>query len=215
MQIDQRGVYRCLGAALSAALLSACGGDDDASTTPVGPTGAVSLTIEGFLNNQGQRFERDDEQVTLSCGGGINVLLGPRASGGLTNWLLRPPATCESFRQCGYVALSLTEAGSEDEVVVNGATTTLAVPAGVGRYEIMVRLLTDMGEPFLQQQEPVTDSLEGVEFVAAENCAGSGGAGTGGTGSGGTGTGGETGGFAGASPGGQAGMAGAGGQGQG
>lgn len=212
MQNEQRRLYRWLHAALGAALLNGCSGDDDASSTPVGPTGPVTLKIEGFSNNQGQRFDRDDDRITLSCGGGINVSLGPREPGGLTNWLLRPPATCESFRQCGYVALSLTEAGSDAEVVVNAATTTISMPAAAGRYRIAARLLTDAGEPFLQDQEPVTDSLERIEFVPAEDCAG---IGTGGTGSGGAGIGGETGGGAGASIGGEAGMAGDGGQGQG
>jgi hypothetical protein len=216
MQIERRRLHRWLGAALGAALLNGCGGDDDASSTPVGPTGPVTLKIEGFSNNQGQRFDRDDEQVTLSCGGGINVRLGPRASGGLTNWLLRPPGACGSFRQCGYVALSLTQAGSNDKILVSAATTTISVPAAIGRHGIVARLLTDIGEPFLQEQEPVSDSLEQVQFVPAEDCAGTGQSGTGGSGSGGMGSGGMgTAGLAGASFGGEAGMAGAGGQDQG
>ncbi len=208
MQVERRRRYRWLGVLLGAALLQGCGGDDDSASTPVGPTGAVTLTIEGFLNDQGQQFDRDDSRITLSCGGGIHVQLGPRDSGGLVNWLLRPPATCGSFRQCGYIALSLTEAGSKNDVVVNAATTTIAVPIAPGRYQIDVRLLTDTGEPFLQEQEPVFDRLEQIEFIPADDCAGTGG-------TGGMGTGGSAGASGEAGAAGEAGMAGAGGQAQG
>jgi len=196
--------------------LSACGGDDDGNDEPVGPSGPVELRIEGFMNNQGESFDRDAAEVVLSCDQSINVRFGPRDGADLENWVLRPPGACESFEQCGYIVLKATpEAG--EPVYTAGASTTLRVPAGTGVHRLDAVLYDGEDEEFLQDDEPVEDSLSGVEFSAPVGCepgtTSSGGSGSGGgTGSGGTssgGFGGEGGGAAGAA--GAAGEAGAGG----
>jgi len=102
--------------------LSACGGDDDGNDEPVGPSGPVELRIEGFMNNQGESFDRDADEVVLSCDGSINVLFGPRSGADLENWVLRPPGACESFVQCGYIVLSATPEGGEVGAVAPAAS---------------------------------------------------------------------------------------------
>lgn len=168
-------------------LLSACGDDDDDDNTPVGPSGPVELSIEGFLNNEGESFDRDAGEVVLSCDGTINVRFGPRSGSSLQNWALRPPGACESFDQCGYIVLALTpEAGGASKYVA-GASTTLLVAGSPGRQRLDADLFTGDGEPFLEDGEPVEDSLSGVEFVAADGCPSPTTA-SGGTGSGGSST---------------------------
>ena len=188
--------------------VSACGGDDDGSNSSVGPTGPVELSITGFLNNRGEAFDRDAERVELSCDGTINVLLGPRSGDSLTNWLLRPPGACESFEQCGYVVLIATPEAGDSPTVMASASTSLVVAPATGRHDLLVELLTGDSEPFLQDNEPVRDTLSDVLFSAPLDClSGAGGAHTGDTTS-------TAGGFAGAptTDGGGAGAAGAGGQ---
>lgn len=192
--------------------VSACGGDDDGSSNPVGPSGPVELSITGFLNNRGEDFERDAESVVLSCDGTINVLLGPRSGDSLQNWLLRPPGACESFEQCGYVLLRATPEAGGPPTLMASASTSLVVTPDTGRHDLLVQLLTGDSEPFLQDDEPVQDTLSDVVFSAPLDCAPST------TSAGGSGTGGSTstnaGGSAGAptTDGGGAGTAGAGGQ---
>lgn len=203
---------------LACSALSACGGDDDGNDEPVGPSGPVELRIEGFMNNQGESFDRDADDVVLSCDGSINVLFGPRAGASLENWVLRPPGACESFEQCGYIVLSGTPEGGSPNYTA-GASTTISLPVGAGPYRLDADLYTGEGEPFLQDDEPVQDSLSGVEFSAPVGCepattssgGGSGGNGSGGNGSGGSGT--SSGGSGGAAgEGGAAGAAGAAGE---
>ena len=194
--------------------LSACGGDDDGSDEPVGPSGPVELRIEGFMNNQGESFERDADEVVLSCDGSINVLFGPRSGADLENWVLRPPGACESFVQCGYIVLAATPEGAEATRTA-GASTTLRVPVSAGVHRLDAVLYDGEDEEFLQDGEPVEDSLSGVEFSAPIGCApattSSGGTSSGGSSSGGTSSGGSSsGGFGG--EGGAAGAAGAAGE---
>jgi len=163
--------------------LSACGGDDDGNDEPVGPSGPVELRIEGFMNNQGESFERDAANVVLSCDGSINVLFGPRDGADLENWVLRPPGACESFVQCGYIVLKATPEAGEPAYTA-GASTTLRVPAGSGVHRLDAVLYDGEDEEFLQDEEPVEDSLSGVEFSAPGGCEPAT-TSTGGTGSGG------------------------------
>lgn len=174
---------RCL--LLAACLtLSACGGDDDGSDTPVGPSGPVELSITGFLNNQNQSFDRNG-QVKLSCDGSISVLFGPRSGSSLKNWALRPPGACESYEQCGYIVLAITpEAGGSTEYAAAASLSVLVAPSP-GRQSLSAELFTGDGERFMQGGDPVEDSLSGVEFVTPSDCAppptGSGGTGSGGS----------------------------------
>jgi uncharacterized membrane protein YgcG len=179
---------------LTAALATACGGDDSKKVdAPVGPSGDVELTITGLFNNDGESFERADaDQVFLGCDGAISLDLGPSDEGVLKNWLLKPPGTCGTFVQCGYVEL-VVDPSSSDSRMLNGATTSFEVTSiDPGRHVFEVTLLSDDGEPFLQEEEPVNDRLE-VTLAAASGCesATGGSGGTGGTGgassSGGTG----------------------------
>lgn len=165
--------------------VSACGSDDDDDDTPVGPSGPVELTITGFLNNRDESFERDADQVVLSCDGTINVLFGPRSGSSLTNWALRPPGACESYEQCGYIVLAITpEAGGSTKYAA-AANLSLLVAVNPGRQGLHAELFTGDEERFLQDSKPVEDSLSGVEFVAPSDCApattGSGGTGSGGS----------------------------------
>lgn len=190
--------------------LAACGGDDEGTRAPVGPTGPVELRVEGFLNDRGERFDRGDE-VTLSCSGGISVVFGPGSNGRLENWILQPPGTCNKAKQCGYIALTVTSKASGADRVVQGATTTLAAPIEAGEHELFARLIADDSEPFVQDGSEVSDVLEVVSFVAADGCDSSGsGGGSSSGGSGGSGSGSGTGGAAGSRSDASGGAAGAG-----
>jgi len=165
--------------------VSACGGDDDGDDTPVGPSGPVELTITGFLNNRDESFEPDAGEVVLSCDGTINVLFGPSSGSSLKNWALRPPGACGSYEQCGYIVLAITpEAGGSTKYAA-AATLSILVAVSSGRQQLEAELFTGDEERFLQDQEPVKDSLSGVEFVAPSDCppapTGSGGTGSGGS----------------------------------
>ena len=168
--------------------VSACGSDDDDANTPVGPSGPVELSIEGFLNDRGESFERDAGEVVLSCDGTINVRFGPRQGATLKNWVLRPPGACESMKQCGYIVLTVTPSAGGKPNVVAGASTTLLSTASPGAARLDASLRTGDGEPFLQNQVPVEDTLSGVEFVAPSGCDPTTTTSSGGTGSGGSGT---------------------------
>ncbi len=195
-------------------LVSACGSDDDGSDTPVGPSGPVELSITGFLNNQDQSFDRDAGQVVLSCDGTINVLFGPRSGSSLKNWALRPPGACESYKQCGYIVLTVTpEAGGSPKRAA-AANLSLLASVSPGRQRLDAVLFTGDDERFLQANEPVEDTLSGVEFVAPGDCAPAS-TSSGATGSGGnsTASGGSAGATTSAGAGGAAGAAGAAGAG--
>lgn len=196
-------------------MVGACGSDDGGNDAPVGPSGPVELVIDGFSNNQNQSFDRDADEVVLSCDGTINVRFGPRSGTSLKNWALRPPEACGSYKQCGYILLTLTpEAGGSPKRIA-GASTTLLVPASPGRQRLEADLYTGDGEPFLQDKLPVADSLS-AEFVAPVDCepetTGSGGTGVGGSTANGGASGTSTTTGAGGAPGGAAGDAGAAGQ---
>jgi hypothetical protein len=185
------------------------GGDSKRSNAPVGPSGEVDLEIHGFYNNDGESFARDDaDRIVLGCDGSLGVELGPRESGGLRNWLLRPPGNCGSLRQCGYVELVVDPGGSGAPDKVASASVAFEVPpTRPGQHTFEVTLYTDDGEEFLQQSEAVSDRLD-VTLSASETCdpsTGSGGSGTTGSGGGAGGTG------AAAGAGGEAGEGGAGG----
>ncbi len=206
----QRTAWSLLGA-----VALACGGNGTKTTGAIGPTGDVALEIVGFVNQRGEHYEREDSPVVLSCDTTVSVQFGPPdGAGALNNWLLRPPGTCESYAQCGYINLSATPQDGGAKVVVNGATVTQELEASPGDYLLNARLIGPDGMDFLQDEQPVRDSLE-VRFASAENCepqsSGSGGTSSGGTSSssgGGGGSGGEgMGGAAGAA--GEAGMSGA------
>lgn len=196
---------------LLGAMLGACGGDDSGASTPVGPTGDVTLTVSGYRNDEGQRFDGDESPVTLSCGGSIDILFGPTSGGTLKNWLLRPPGTCESYKQCGYLTVTLTPKGTGTPLELSAATIAVEVSPAPGSYELQAQLFTGDGEPFLQDEQTVTARVSAVEFLASDGCAPTGAGGSSGSGSGGTSTsdaGGAAGaaGAAGAPDGGQAGM---------
>jgi len=152
-----------------ASLLAGCGGDDTSSTTSIGPTGIVSLSITGFLNDAGEEFERDNSGVTLSCSGSISVKLGPIVDGTLENWLLRPPGACSSVSQCGYITLDLLKNGKL-QVSKSGVSTSILLTATPGTYTLRASLWTGDGEAFLQDGEPVQDSLDNLELLAPTGC---------------------------------------------
>lgn len=176
---------------LSACLtVSACGSGDNGNNTPVGPSGPVALSITGFLNDRGQSFDRDGDSVVLSCDGTISVLFGPRSGSSLRNWALRPPGACESYKQCGYIQLTITpEAGGSPKHAA-AASLSVLVPMNPGRQQLDAELFRGDGKPFLQNKAPVEDTLSGVDFVAPSDCAApstsSGGTGSGGSASGGS-----------------------------
>lgn len=165
-------------------LFGACGGDDSGASTPVGPSGDVALTVTGYRNDDGERFDGDESPVTLSCAGGINVLFGPTSGGTLKNWLMRPPGTCASYKQCGYLSLTLTPQGGGDPILVSAASISVEVDPPPGRYALEAQLFTGDGEPFLQDEEPVSAEVGDVEFLANGSCASGGAGGSGGSGGG-------------------------------
>ena len=117
-QMKQRAVW----AIFAAQFALGCGGNGSKGpSTPVGPSGEVKLTVTKFFNNDGESFSRGDaSEVVLGCDGAINLDFT------VDNWLLRPPDTCGSFVQCGYVEL-LVDPSSDDARTVTSATTSLAV----------------------------------------------------------------------------------------
>jgi hypothetical protein len=197
MKVDQfRLSWLCT--ALTVCCLGCGGDDDDSADQPIGPSGDVELKITGLFNDDGAKFERADaDEVQLGCNGAIHVEVGPRdGPAALVNWLLRPPGTCGSFDQCGYVVLRLDPSGNGEAERVVSASSHLTLPTpGAGAHTLQVALYDDDGEPFLQEEAAVEDTLH-VTFVAARDCdeAPTSSSGSGGTGGfGGTGAGGAAG----------------------
>jgi hypothetical protein len=150
------------------AVLLACGGDDAKTTAPIGPAGEVQLFVTGFLNDRGESYTENDA-IRLSCDDSITVELGPREGASLQNWLLKPPGTCGSFVQCGYVMLTL-EAENGDTRVVTGASTAIVLPAPPGLHRLRAELVNGEGEPFLWMERPVVHVLDALEFTPAADC---------------------------------------------
>lgn len=170
---------------LAAAITLGCGGGGSKAKAPVGPSGEVKLEITGFFNDDGESFPLSAaDALVLGCDGTINVEVGPIEDGTLKNWLLRPPDTCGTLVQCGYIEL-VADPSSDSPAKIAGATTSLSVEGiDPGPHALEVTLYTDDGEPFLQEEQPVKDRVE-VKLEAAKGCEGtSGSGGSGGSGGG-------------------------------
>lgn len=152
-----------------ACAIAACSDD----TTETDTSGPPSLDIVELLANDGVVLTSYDpgDTVPMPCDGRLIVRVGSGdVSTRLENWELRPPGTCGSIENCGFVlARLLEEDGTElargTAAAVDVPVPTVEVPAGV-TYRVTAELRQGTsGEPFT-----VTDEETGEEVpVMAES----------------------------------------------
>ena len=115
-------------------------------TTPVGPTGAPSLSIASPLRNS--CIEIPDPQTSP----GIPVTVSVEGT-----FFLRPPGACVGFNNCGHILLEVGPAGSEAGApnnysasgLVDFLPSKLGTPFPYGDLTLTVLLVDDFGNPWL------------------------------------------------------------------
>jgi hypothetical protein len=147
---------------LAATVTGACSKDKGDEEATFGP---AVLEILGAQNTAGQEFEPDDSTITLACDQRLTFHVGPHdvTPGLLKNWNLRPPGTCPSNAQCGYLRYQLVDA--EGNTLLQSDQANIAPVLDLSSIEIgeissFVALLMDgtTAEPYLQDDAQVSDS---------------------------------------------------------
>jgi multidrug efflux pump subunit AcrA (membrane-fusion protein) len=160
--------------AFSAALLSvaivACGDDEATTTSKQDPPGLSLVAVEGV---GGPRWEPGkDGCIELGRDAAQTVVVNVAVS----SFVLRPPGTCGSARQCGTVLLRIDPSADTEALSVSAAQASVAASfakLGAGSHTFRAELRDADGDPVVDPEAGATLHAEvTLEVKAPGGCGG-------------------------------------------
>lgn len=161
-----------VGLALAVAFATSACGDDDETAAPA-PLPPPTLSIVSVQGVGGPLWEPGkDPCVELGLDADQSVVVSFVA----TDFVLRPPGTCGSARQCGTALLRVDPSGDSDAQHVQAAQTSITAKLaelGAGSHTFRVELRDKNGEPVPDAEAGGTLASEvTLEVKAPGGCSG-------------------------------------------